>query len=689
MAVCSEEVPLLKGTGSLTSEVHYITAHSARQDAVPEATPLPSFTTVKQEKTEPYQHFVDKLHQAITSHAGLENHEKKFMFHLLALENASQRTISEMLEIAGRVNQRSQTQTVAEAFTAMADLESFCSGNIVRAGEPNRVCLIGVPYYNIKDFIPFGIEEEDDEDSAACPSSHNSYALAPSSDGKPRVTRWSGFIRDAILEGYWTAVDTVVCPVVLDNGGPRYCQHDWKVMQQARKALKEGGINTESGCLVLDWIFTAETNSPHDCKNIARFFLTPSQQLAWHKEWKRLAQLEAARPSGAGDPLAGVTSDMLTGDGQFEDVQVQLRFPAVLHHTTARLARQAFYGVSDRAPLPLLTSVKQGITEPYSHFIDRLSQSIMAQNDLTVDGKGYLLKLLAFENANAQTRPLLATLPKDAEVPEMLEVASRANRQQQSQAMAGPIYHENSKMGALLIGRSSAGTAGLIVLPGVIDADYTGEILIACYTLTPPLLIQKGTRIAQLVLLPKSEVGDQKTSRLARGGNGFGSSGDVVVSLMQKMKARPMVTVQLTCNEKSVAISMMMDTGADVTIVSRQLWPRSWRLQPAVDAVQGVGGGSNPLQSVQPFQLRFPEGQTVSTCPYVMALPGQLDGLIGRDVLSQLGVTVSVPEPGKHFYARSLLKSCQPPVFVGDQMIMFGSSSGRCLRSGWTLPIRL
>ncbi|KAJ7426576.1 hypothetical protein WISP_14534 [Willisornis vidua] len=39
------------------------------------------------------------------------------------------------------------------------DLENFCSGNIVKAGEPNRVCLIGIPYYIIKDFISFGIEE--------------------------------------------------------------------------------------------------------------------------------------------------------------------------------------------------------------------------------------------------------------------------------------------------------------------------------------------------------------------------------------------------------------------------------------------------------------------------------------------------------------------------------------------------
>ncbi|KAJ7417600.1 hypothetical protein WISP_63615 [Willisornis vidua] len=64
----------------------------------------PAIPEMKQEKTESCQHFVDRLHEAITSQAGLENHEKKFMFHLFALENASQRTILEMFEVAGRVN---------------------------------------------------------------------------------------------------------------------------------------------------------------------------------------------------------------------------------------------------------------------------------------------------------------------------------------------------------------------------------------------------------------------------------------------------------------------------------------------------------------------------------------------------------------------------------------------------------
>lgn len=52
---------------------------------------------------------------------------------------------------------------------------------------------------------------------------------------------------------------------------------------------------------------------------------------------------------------------------------------------------------------------------------------------------------------------------------------------------------------ALLLGRSSAMLQGLFVLPGVIDADYTGEIKVMLWTSTPPCYVPAGARIAQLI----------------------------------------------------------------------------------------------------------------------------------------------------------------------------------------------
>lgn len=62
-----------------------------------------------------------------------------------------------------------------------------------------------------------------------------------------------------------------------------------------------------------------------------------------------------------------------------------------------------------------------------------------------------------------------------------------------------------------------------------------------------------------------------------------------------------------------------------------------------MDAVQGVGGNSIPYGSVHAIQVKYPEGQTATLHPYVMSLPENLGGLIGQDVLSQLGATLTLP----------------------------------------------
>ncbi|NWS66221.1 POK9 protein, partial [Crotophaga sulcirostris] len=133
----------------------------------------------------------------------------------------------------------------------------------------------------------------------------------------------------------------------------------------------------------------------------------------------------------------------------------------------------------------------------------------------------------------------------------------------------GPVYAANSLLGALLIGHSSAGTAGLIVLPGVIDADYTGEIMIAAYTLTPPLVIKQGTRIAQLVLYQKvATKKDIFRNAPRRKDGGFGSTGHALVNLVQQMKHRPLIDIQLSKDGEKRTIKVMLDTGADITIIS-------------------------------------------------------------------------------------------------------------------------
>jgi deoxyuridine 5'-triphosphate nucleotidohydrolase len=67
--------------------------------------------------------------------------------------------------------------------------------------------------------------------------------------------------------------------------------------------------------------------------------------------------------------------------------------------------------------------------------------------------------------------------------------------------------------------------------PGTIDEDYRGEIgVILLNTGTEPFVVERGSRIAQVVLAPVSRAAWQEVDSLdvtARAAGGFGSTGTV------------------------------------------------------------------------------------------------------------------------------------------------------------------
>ena len=72
---------------------------------------------------------------------------------------------------------------------------------------------------------------------------------------------------------------------------------------------------------------------------------------------------------------------------------------------------------------------------------------------------------------------------------------------------------------------------GVTVLnaPGTVDADYRGEVMVALVNLgAEPFTLERGMRIAQLVIAPVTRVTLKQMADLdetGRGGGGFGSTG--------------------------------------------------------------------------------------------------------------------------------------------------------------------
>jgi len=94
------------------------------------------------------------------------------------------------------------------------------------------------------------------------------------------------------------------------------------------------------------------------------------------------------------------------------------------------------------------------------------------------------------------------------------------------------IYIEDPGFAALILPRSGLGHKHGIVLGnlvGLIDSDYQGELMISCWNRgETEFTIQRGDRIAQLVLVPVAQMEFSVVEDFqdtARGVNGFGSSG--------------------------------------------------------------------------------------------------------------------------------------------------------------------
>lgn len=195
-------------------------------------------------------------------------------------------------------------------------------------------------------------------------------------------------------------------------------------------------------------------------------------------------------------------------------------------------------------------------------------------------------------------------------------------------------------LAALVIGRSSASKQGLFVIPGLIDVNYSGVIKIMLKVFTPPVFIPRGSIIAQLIpFFPQVP----PTSFIQRTG-GLGSTGPLVAftEIMTTNRPTRQVMLQLhTNNIDTVTVhgNMMLDTGADVTVVPVSAWPSQWPLRQLNGSLLGIAGVASTWQSVEAIQITDQEGNVAITKPYVLNTPLWL---LGRDVLSQRNVVLTV-----------------------------------------------
>jgi len=93
------------------------------------------------------------------------------------------------------------------------------------------------------------------------------------------------------------------------------------------------------------------------------------------------------------------------------------------------------------------------------------------------------------------------------------------------------IYLADPNYAAMLLPRSGLGAKGLVLgnLVGLIDADYQGPLLMACWNRSAaPISIAPGDRIAQLIIVPIARARFRIVEQFdatVRGSGGYGHTG--------------------------------------------------------------------------------------------------------------------------------------------------------------------
>ena len=117
---------------------------------------------------------------------------------------------------------------------------------------------------------------------------------------------------------------------------------------------------------------------------------------------------------------------------------------------------------------------------------------------------------------------------------------------------------------------------------------------------------------------------------------GFGSTGKWVYWQTFVSDSRP--TLYVCTNNKQ--LSGLVDTGADVSIISEKHWPISWPLTDVPTVLTGIGTMQNIQKGTNILTCSHPEQQPAASQTLAAVIP---TNLWGQDLLTQWGAYVAVP----------------------------------------------
>ena len=118
-------------------------------------------------------------------------------------------------------------------------------------------------------------------------------------------------------------------------------------------------------------------------------------------------------------------------------------------------------------------------------------------------------------------------------------------------------------------------------------------------------------------LLPSPYMPISSSNGVCTGGFGGSDQKQSLWTSIVSEYARPNINIKI--NDKK--FSGLLDTGSNITIISKHLWPKSWPIQRISCQITGVSQAKitrSLYQNTQIYPCEGPEGQPATLQPYVI-----------------------------------------------------------------------
>ena len=117
--------------------------------------------------------------------------------------------------------------------------------------------------------------------------------------------------------------------------------------------------------------------------------------------------------------------------------------------------------------------------------------------------------------------------------------------------------------------------------------------------------------------------------------DGFGSTGQSIFWKMLINDSYPLMSLIIDDRQ----FKGLVDTGADVSVISLQQWPNDWKKEKSPLVLTGLGSIADVWRSAQPLSCQLSNGKKVSISFYIVNIP---INIWKRDLLFSLGTTLTI-----------------------------------------------